>query len=246
MTDTCISCDLKVSRGSLRDHLDDILRRARSGDGAWLLTLNTEMLARSVREPDYHRLMSMADVITADGMPVVWASRCKGGGAAIAGRTTGVDLVRSFMQSDELPFFAVIGGHSPMVTIQRYGPHAAMACKYVFDSKVDLSNAQLSVFCEELRHRQVKVVFIALGVPKQDQLAHLLRERLPQLILIGIGGSFEILGPQGGRAPVWMQRAGLEWLFRLIREPARLWRRYLISYPAGIWRLLKDCLGSRA
>ena len=85
------------------------------------------------------------------------------------------------------------------------------------------------------------MVFIALGVPKQDRLAVELRRRMPHLVLLGIGGTFEILGPQGSRAPRWMQKGGLEWLYRLFREPGRLWRRYLINYPQGVWFLIKDC-----
>lgn len=246
MTDSCTICGLNVSRGSLQVHLDDVMGRAARGEGAWLLTLNTEMLARSVREPEYLRLMNSADIITADGMPLVWASRFKGPGAAIDGRTTGVDLVDAFLRSDEIPAFAVIGGKTPSVTIQAYGPHAMQACQYVFEDKVDLGEVQLSMFCRELEQRDVKVVFIALGVPKQDHLAWMLRKRMPNLVLTGIGGSFEILGPEGGRAPAWMQQAGLEWMYRFSKEPARLWKRYLVSYPVGIWHVLKDCMGLRA
>jgi N-acetylglucosaminyldiphosphoundecaprenol N-acetyl-beta-D-mannosaminyltransferase len=230
----------------LKAHLDEIMGRVARGEGAWLLTLNTEMLARSVRDPDYLGLMKTADIITADGMPLVWASRFKAYGAAIAGRTTGVDLVHAFLRSPDMPAFAVIGGRSPTVTIHTYGPQAVQACKFVFEDKVDLSEAQLSMFCRELEQRQVKVVFIALGVPKQDHLASQLRQRLPHLVLTGIGGTFEILGPGGGRAPGWMQRTGLEWLYRFSKEPARLWKRYLVSYPVGVWHLLKDCVSSRA
>lgn len=245
MTDTCSICGLKVSRGSLLAHLEEIMARIQRNEGTWMLTLNTEMLARCVREPAYMGLMSSADIITADGMPIVWASRFKGGGVPIAGRTTGVDLVHAYLRSSEIPAFAVIGGKTPSATIQTYGPQALQACKYVFDDKVDLSEAQLSTFCTELEVREVKTVFIALGVPKQDHLASMLRKRLPSLVLIGIGGTFEILGPQGGRAPVWMQQSGLEWLYRLAKEPARLWRRYLVSYPVGMWHLFKDSVNSR-
>lgn len=246
MTDTCTICGLNVSRGSLQAHLDEIMGRVQRNEGAWLLTLNTEMLARCVREPAYLGLMKAADIITADGMPIVWASRFKGGDAPIAGRTTGVDLVHAYLKSRDIPAFAVIGGKSPSVTIQTYGPQAVQACKYVFEDKVDLSDAQLAMFCSELKQRHVKVVFIALGVPKQDHLARQLRERMPNLVLTGIGGTFEILGPGGGRAPAWMQHTGLEWLYRFGKEPSRLWRRYLISYPVGVWHLIKDSVGSRS
>lgn len=244
MSDVCEICGVPVSRADLGGHVRQVVDRAEGGQGGWLLTLNTEMLARGARDPAYWSLVRKADIITADGMPLVWASRFKRGGTAIAGRTTGVDLVDAMLSLERVPRFAVIGGKSPLKTIERYGPRAVEACKFVFDGKVDLSDHQLASFCEELTRHQAQVVFIALGVPKQDQLALELRQRMPQLVLTGIGGTFEILGPEGSRAPQWMQRGGLEWLFRLVNEPGRLWRRYLINYPRGIWFLLKDCLAT--
>lgn len=240
MTDTCKICGFSISRASLQVTMDALRDRIAHGKGAWLLTLNTEMLSRGARDPGYFELISQADIITADGMPLVWASWRKGADQAIAGRTTGVDLIDAYLRLPEIPAFAIIGGQSPGMTLQRYGPRAVQSCKYLFDGKVDLSDAQLKQFVQALTEHEVRTVFIALGVPKQDRLALRLRGMLPHLILMGIGGTFEILGPHGGRAPRWMQKAGLEWLYRLIKEPARLWRRYLINYPAGISLLLRD------
>jgi N-acetylglucosaminyldiphosphoundecaprenol N-acetyl-beta-D-mannosaminyltransferase len=242
MTQVCEICGLLVSRLNLNDHVQDVKFRAENGKGAWFLTLNTEMLARGARDPAYWNMLKSADIITADGMPVVWASGIKHPGAAIEGRTTGVDLVDAMLRMQGVPRFAVIGGKSPLLTVERYGEQALEACAFVFDGKVDLSDDQLASFCDELTREKVRVVFIALGVPKQDQLAAELRLRMPQLVLLGIGGTFEILGPGGSRAPQWMQRVGLEWLYRLVKEPARLWRRYLINYPRGIWILFKDSM----
>jgi len=245
MTDTCQLCGLMITRASLQDTINALQDRIVRGEGAWLLTLNTEMLSRISREPAYFDLIAQADIITADGMPLVWASRRKGLGQAIDERTTGVDLVDAYLRLPEIPPFAVIGGQDPAVTLQHYGAPAVQACRYLFDGKVDLSDAQLNTFAQALTEHAVRTVFIALGVPKQDLLALRLRERLPHLVLMGIGGTFEILGPQGGRAPRWMQTAGLEWFYRLVKEPRRLWRRYLINYPAGIGLLLRDCLKGR-
>jgi len=241
MTNVCEICGLKISRGDLNSHVQAITDRATAGEGAWLLTLNTEMLARGVREPDYWSLVKKADIITADGMPLVWASGIKYPGAAIPERTTGVDLVDAMFRLESVPRFAVIGGKSPWVTIKQYGAKAVDACAFVFDGKVELSEGQLESLCGELSRHEARVVFIALGVPKQDRLAVELRRRMPHLVLLGIGGTFEILGPEGSRAPSWMQRGGLEWLYRLSQEPGRLWRRYLINYPQGVWFLIKDC-----
>lgn len=244
MTAVCEICGLPLSGSGLDVHIRELIGRVDQGRGAWLLTLNTEMLARGARDLAYWSLVKKADIITADGMPLVWASKFKRPGHAIAGRTTGVDLVDGLLRHQHVPAFAVIGGQNPRKTIEQYGSRATEACAFVFDGKVDLSESQVSFFCQELTRHQVRLVFIALGVPKQDQLAVLLRQRMPQLVLLGIGGTFEILGPDGSRAPVWMQRVGLEWFFRLAREPGRLWRRYLINYPRGIWFLVRDCLGA--
>ena len=239
---SCVIGGFPVSTGDLDSHVEDGRGRVLGGQGGWLVTLNTEMLSRSARDPHYAALIRQADLITADGMPLVWASRFKRPRAFVAGRTTGVDLVDALLRAPDVSRFAVIGGTSPSSTIARYGPSARAACVFLFDGKVDLSDAQLQFFCDELARHEVRIVFLALGVPKQDHLALQLRQRMPHLVLLGIGGTFEILGPEGGRAPIWMQRAGLEWLYRLIREPGRLWRRYLLNYPRGIWFLLKDIL----
>ena len=244
MSDVCEICGMPVSRAPLDRHVRQVVERATLGQGAWILTLNTEMLARGARDPAYWALAKAADVITADGMPLVWASRFKCASAPVAGRTTGVDLVDAMLRMDTVPRYAVIGGQAPLDTIERYGPSAKASCVYLFDGRVDLSAQQLSDFCEALTRHEVQVVFIALGVPKQDLLARELRQRLPKLVLLGIGGTFEILGPQGSRAPRWMQRSGLEWLYRLSSEPGRLWRRYLINYPVGVWWLVRDCLAT--
>jgi N-acetylglucosaminyldiphosphoundecaprenol N-acetyl-beta-D-mannosaminyltransferase len=240
---TCTLCSLPILRASMQEVLAQLHERIARSQGTWLLTLNTEMLARCARDDSYHELIRQADIITADGMPLVWASRYKN--AAIKGRTTGVDLVDAYLRALEIPNFAVIGGQDPMVTLQRYEVRARQACRYLFDGKVDLSDTQLDEFANALVEHKVKVVFIALGVPKQDRLALELRARLPHLVLTGIGGTFEILGPNGGRAPAWMRQMGLEWFYRLTKEPGRLWRRYVLGYPAGLRMLLNDCLRPR-
>lgn len=242
MNEVCEICGLPVSCAPLDRHVQQVIERARQGRGAWVLTLNTEMLARGARDPDYWELVRSADVITADGMPLVWASRVKCAKAPVNGRTTGVDLVDALLRLNDVPRFAIIGGQTPLKTLEQYGQEASDSCAYLFDGKVDLSDQQLAAFSTELSRREVQVVFVALGVPKQDLVARELRLRLPHLVVLGIGGTFEILGPQGSRAPNWMQHSGLEWLYRLSSEPGRLWRRYLFNYPRGVWSLVRDCL----
>lgn len=246
MNEHCILCGLPIARANMQQTLNSLLERMARADGAWLLTLNTEMLSRFTRDPAYRDLVEQADIITADGMPLVWASRFRGPNQAIAERTTGVDLVDAFLRLPQIPSYAIIGGVDPATTVARYGANAQQACRYLFTGKVDLSEAQVQEFVDTLREQKVRMLFVALGVPKQDQLALKIRSSMPELVITGIGGTFEILGPQGSRAPKWMQSSGMEWLYRLTKEPGRLWKRYLVHYPAGVGLLLRDSFRHRS
>ncbi len=234
-------CGLAVKRADARAIHEDLLVRSESGRGGWIVTLNLEMLSRGVRDPAYRALLSQADECIADGMPLVWASRLgrHSGSGGIAGRTTGVDLVERILGAAEIPPFVIIGGHHPRKALARF-EGASEACRYLYDGGVDLSDRQVDEFATEIRRCRPRLVFLALGVPKQDQLALKLRALAPEPVYIGVGGTFEMLAPGGKRAPLWMRKSGLEWFYRLVSDPGRLWKRYLLSYPVGAWRLLKD------
>lgn len=242
MSETCDVCKFPISPANLADNFSEILRRAEQQLGGWVVTLNTEMLAKTGHHPEYRDLLKKADVFLADGMPIVWAAKLKNrnNGQEIKERSTGIDLVERFLSLEHIPDFAIIGGVAPQITLQRY-PGAANACKFLFKDVVDGSDTQLAWFAQEIERNQIGIVFIALGIPKQDQIAESLRQKVPGSVYIGVGGSFEMLSPAGSRAPGWMQRNGLEWLFRLGREPKRLWKRYVIAYPMGVYLLVKDC-----
>ncbi|HIP53815.1 MAG TPA: WecB/TagA/CpsF family glycosyltransferase [Chromatiales bacterium] len=230
---------LAVETADLQQNANRLLGLLKEDRGAWIVTLNTEMLAKINKDSEYHDLLKQADIYYADGMPLVWASWLGHRRQRIAGRTTGVDLVEHILNLDQIPNFAIIGGVDPERTLERY-PGAQDACKFIFNGIVDGSEEQIQYFVETIEENSISIVFLALGVPKQDRVALQLRKRLPNVILAGIGGTFEILGPEGGRAPLWMQNAGLEWLYRLGKEPGRLWKRYIIECPSGVLLLLKE------
>jgi N-acetylglucosaminyldiphosphoundecaprenol N-acetyl-beta-D-mannosaminyltransferase len=227
----------------MQENLSAILDHGKTKAGGWLVTLNTEMLAKISRDPHYYELLKAADMFVADGMPLVWASRYKGdnGTQTIAERTTGVDLIDQFLRKKEIPPYAIIGGKNPATTLAQY-PGAGKQCKFMFTGMVDESKAQLKTFADELVDHKIQIVFIALGVPKQDRVALALREQAPQSVYLGVGGTFEILAPGSSRAPGWMQKSGLEWFYRLSKEPGRLWKRYVLHYPLGVYALLKDSM----
>jgi N-acetylglucosaminyldiphosphoundecaprenol N-acetyl-beta-D-mannosaminyltransferase len=241
-TPTTGLCDFPIVAASYEENLKTIETAADRSPCTWVVTLNTEMISKTRQEPDYGEIIRSADMIVADGMPLVWASRIKRNCRRIPGRTTGVDIVASVLSGASALPFAIIGGRDPAATVSLH-PNAAKRCRFIFNGRVTGSESEGMDLAKKLMTSGASIIFIALGVPKQDKLAMLLRKHLAGGVLIGVGGSFEILSGTGRRAPPWMQHAGLEWLFRLTREPGRLWKRYLLNYPRGLLALGKDCMG---
>ncbi|MCI0405268.1 MAG: WecB/TagA/CpsF family glycosyltransferase, partial [candidate division Zixibacteria bacterium] len=91
-----------------------------------------------------------------------------------------------------------------------------------------------------LKEAKPDVVFAALGTPKQEKLIYHLRTRVPARLFIGVGAAFDFYSGEKKRAPRWLQKTGLEWAFRLVNEPGRLWRRYLVDDPRFFWWVAKE------
>lgn len=209
---------------------------AHRGEGRWVATLNLEYLSRVQRDPKFKKLLSKANVFTADGMPVLWACRQLDPKFNSLERTTGADLTPLVLKEIEPSRIAIIGGQDPRLALRNIGKNPDDY--YIYDGKVELDEGWLDEVAKEIEHRNV--VLVALGCPKREELIDLLQQRLPNHVFVGVGGSFEMLAGIVKRAPRWMQKAGLEWFYRLIREPKRLWRRYLLEYPPGAFSLYRS------
>lgn len=233
---TVTVCGLKILAGSYPDTVNELARRVREGIGTRVVTLNLEMIARSRRDPEYANWIRTADLILADGMPVVWAMKRKARTLPVD-RIAGVDLTADLLRAVDAKRVGIIGGENPRATLDKLRiPDAD--CIGINASRLAANDETIDALAREMAGRSL--IFLALGVPKQDIFAIELRSRMPQAVLIPNGGSFELLAGQKRRAPRWMQRLGGEWLFRLCVEPRRLWRRYLVEYWGGLVGILFD------
>lgn len=207
--------------------------RLARGVGTWLVPVNVDCLRICCEVQETMLLVRQADLIVADGAPIVWASAISG--STLPQRVAGSDLVGKLakMSADHgsSVFFLggrpdsaeqaakVLAGLAPSLKVAGWDcpPHG-------FEDDPD----QMDRLIELLTEKNPGVVFVALGFPKQEIVINHLRSRLPKTCFIGVGGSLELIAGDIQRAPAWMQVMGLEWAYRLIREPGRLARRYLI------------------
>jgi N-acetylglucosaminyldiphosphoundecaprenol N-acetyl-beta-D-mannosaminyltransferase len=238
----------RIRQAQLLDRVFSDLSRQRGG---WVVTVNVDMLRRHRRDPEARALYDAADLRVADGMPLVWASRLKGG-RSLPERVAGSCL------ADALAERAAVEGRS--LVLLGGAPNAARAARGVlleryprlrvleagsprFDSPPTAEQVQRAV--DRLAPLRPHILLVGLGSPKQEHLIRALRPHLPSTWMVGVGVTFSFLAGQVLRAPLWMQRAGLEWTHRLAQEPARLARRYLVDDLPFALRLLGHALHHR-
>ena len=227
-------CGLPLRPWTAAELEDRVFDAMAHGRGGWIVTANIDFLARASRDPQVAALYQRADVIVADGRPLLWAARLAG--TPLPGRVAGSDLVWTLARraAQEGRSLYLLGGA---------GTAAARAAARFREAAPDLeiagcsspllgsppTEAELAPLREELAATRPDLVFVALGSPKQEEVIVALRPQLPRAWMLGCGVSLSFVAGDVARAPAWMQRSGVEWLHRLSQEPGRLARRYLLE-----------------
>ncbi|MGL5858099.1 MAG: WecB/TagA/CpsF family glycosyltransferase [Angustibacter sp.] len=212
-----------------------------TGRGGWIVTPNVDIWWRARRDRECARLVACADLVVADGMPLVWASRLAG--EPVPERVTGSGLVERLSRAAGLygrSVHVVGGGAGEAARLagealtRRYpGLHLAGWTVPPFGFEHDPSGTARVL--DEIVACRADLVLIGLGFPKQERLAEQLRPRMPEAWLLGCGGGVAMAAGVARRPPPWAGRLGVEWIGRLAQEPRRLARRYLIDdIPAAV------------
>ncbi len=232
------------------DAIASVMDGLDSGEGGWLVTANLDQLRCLAADSDLRDLMSSASLVVPDGMPLVWASRLKGD--PLPERVAGSDMTWSLTAEAALRGRRVyLLGGSPGTceaaeqTLRDNYPGVAVAGCYSPPFGFESCPDELSAIRHKLAAADPDIVYVALGFPKQERLIASLREEFPRAWFVGVGVSFSFLGGQVARAPEWMSRLGLEWIHRLVQEPRRLARRYLVDGIPFAARLLSYAVACR-
>jgi N-acetylglucosaminyldiphosphoundecaprenol N-acetyl-beta-D-mannosaminyltransferase len=241
---------LAVDRVSEEATIRRTVEELEAGRGGWICTANLDILRQVVKKPPLRKLVDEADLVVADGMPIVWASRLQG--RAVPERVAGSSLMTTLppAAAEAGASIFLLGGNPGMADLAAERLVAASPSLEVSGTHCppfgyERSPAALAAIEAAVTAAQPDIVFVALPFPKQEELIARLRPLLPQAWFIGVGVSFSFLAGEVQRAPRWLQRIGLEWAHRLTQEPGRLARRYLVDgIPFGV-RLLADAAARR-
>jgi N-acetylglucosaminyldiphosphoundecaprenol N-acetyl-beta-D-mannosaminyltransferase len=216
---------------------DDVIEKLtnRPTDRATVVAVcNVHSVMSARRDASLRESISAAEIATPDGVPIVWGLR------ALARkdqeRVYGPELMRRAFV-DDVGWKHYLYGSTPETLAQlekklaEIAPDAAIVGAFSPPFR-DLTPSESDAAMEAIRTSGADVVWVGLGMPKQELWMHRIRPELPGVALLGVGAAFDFLAGTKKQAPAWMQKAGIEWLFRLIQEPRRLWRRYVWNNPA--------------
>ncbi len=231
----------RIDNLSMQETLEVIDGYIRSGRPHQHVVVNVDKLVKASRDPELRRIINACDLVNADGMPVVWASRLLG--RPLKARVTGVDLFHALMlrAADRGWRVFLLGARAEVV--QAVKTHYQRLCPQLtvagwrdgyWGAHEDEAVAQ------QVRESRADILFVAISSPKKERFLgrHLATMQVP--FAMGVGGSFDVAAGYIKRAPPWMQRAGLEWFHRFLQEPRRMFKRYFVDGLAFFWLLARE------
>ncbi len=239
---------MRVDATTYADAARAILDMAESGRGGMTCVATVHMVMEAFDAPDFQRLVNAAELVTSDGVPLVWALRWLG--IPRAQRVYGPDLTpvvcrEAARRGVPVGFYGgrpeVLDALTRELAARIPGLRIAFAHSPPF---APLSAEEDAALTAAIADSGARVLFVGLGCPKQERWMASHRGRLP-CALLGVGAAFDFLAGYKRHAPRWMQRAGLEWLFRLLCEPRRLWRRYAVHNPRFAFHLARQLARER-
>ena len=210
------------------------------------VVVNVSKFVEMRNNPEYKRIISQCDIINADGMPLVWASKLLG--KSLPSRVAGVDLFQELVRVCSVkgykPFF--FGAKELIVkdVVKRFTQkYPDLNVAGYRNGYFDEDEAPQIV--ESIKKSGADMLFVGFSSPMKENFLNKWMPIMQVPFCMGVGGGFDIVAGKTKRAPLWMQNVGLEWLYRIYQEPRRMWKRYAKTNPVFCWLLAKEILKNR-
>jgi N-acetylglucosaminyldiphosphoundecaprenol N-acetyl-beta-D-mannosaminyltransferase len=235
-----------VTRAEALDKIRQLVARRLGG---CVFTPNVDHILLAETNPEFRRAYRRADLVLADGVPVVWASKVLR--VPVPEKLSGSDMVLPIARLAAAEGWRVylLGGNAGVakVAAERLEAREGVLIAGVDDPFIQLDGAGDTdrAVIARIRKAEPDLLFVALGAPKQELWISRHKHEIAPAVAIGVGASLDFVAGRLTRAPHWISAAGLEWLYRLVQEPRRLWRRYLLRGPRFIPVLLRGLASDR-
>ncbi len=230
-----------IDKTSYEDACDRIATLAHQAKSCYIVAANVHVVMTAHWNHNYRQILANAEMVTPDGMPLVWGMRALG--AKKQQRVYGPDLMLAWCDravKENLPIYLFGATVNTLDKLERNlkakFPNLAIAGRHAppyLDIDSPKFASQLTEDIQLISSSNAKVIFVALGCPKQEFWMSKAHHQL-SAVMIGVGAAFDFHSGQVSQAPRWMMAMGLEWLYRFSQEPQRLWQRYLINNPCFV------------
>jgi N-acetylglucosaminyldiphosphoundecaprenol N-acetyl-beta-D-mannosaminyltransferase len=213
----------------------------------FIVVANTHVVMEAQQDASFKKMINSADLCVPDGMPLIWCGRLRG--HPLPRRVYGPELMMTFCRETAAKGYRhFFYGGDPAVSdqlvqsLRRSCPGIQIAGAYSPPFR-PLSPEEDDKVVARINQARPDVLWVGLGCPKQERWTYEHRERLTVPATVAVGQAFDLLSGRKKPAPAWMSESGLEWLFRLLQEPRRLWRRYLVYNTKFIYSISLELLG---
>ncbi len=232
-----LGCEL--DRVDMREAVERCRELIDAATPAQHVSVNVAKLVALRSDPRMREIVRASELVTADGMPVVWASRLLGDPLPM--RVAGIDLMSGLLELAEHHGYRVyvLGARAAVLEraiarIRERHPRLEI----VGHGNGYFSDAENDEVVADIRAASPHILFVAMSSPRKEYWLADHGRLLAVPFVMGVGGSIDVWAGETKRAPAWMQRTGLEWFYRLLQEPSRMWRRYLFSNALFVWLLV--------
>lgn len=195
-------------------------------------------VAESRNDPRFRDILNAAGLVIPDGMPLVWLGRLQGH-SELERRTPGSEVMEAFFQATGSKyshfFYGGVPGIADLLARTEHERHGIRVAGTYCPPFRPLTEAEEKEVQSIVRAANPDILWVGLSTPKQEKWMYEHRDKLQVPVMLGVGAAFDMNTGRLRRAPLWMQNSGLEWFFRLVIEPRRLWRRYLIDGSRFAW-----------
>ena len=219
---------------------------AQLGESRYVCAANVHVVMEAYGAPEIRAVVNAADLVTPDGMPLVWMMRAKGqrNQTRVYGPTLMLHVLEDAARH-QIPvgFNGAASDVLDKLIRRMQARYAGLQVAFEYSPPFrKLTDEEDAALVEQINQSGAKILFVGLGCPKQEIWMARHRGKV-QAVMLGVGAAFDFHAGVKSQAPVWMQNSGLEWLFRLFTEPRRLWKRYLYHNPRFIVLAFADLLG---
>lgn len=219
--------------------LQIIKQLLRAGNPAHIITLNAEIVYQAQNDEELLKIINGADLVTPDGIGIVWAGKKLG--YPFSGRVTGIDMLyllceEALKETWKIYLLGAAPGIAEAAGKQLKLKYPGLQVCGCHDGYFAADETDAVI--QDIRESQPEILFVALGAPKQEFWIKQYKDEMAVPISIGVGGSFDVVAGIKERAPEWMIKSNLEWLYRLVKEPSRFKRQ--LALPKFMIQVIKQ------